>query len=263
MLHRFVFILIFIVSPALAEHDFSLEYTGPANIDEWLPTKVGTSWEYQEIYRTAMGLANERIEMKWTRKDTIVANHNIPQGTLIEFKCDDSDITYSPDPDEATTQSLAQRPADRHYDWLIRENYVFVLPDWAWHPEDKKLDEKFIRRLDAETVCPDFFFPMDKARFWSEPKRERAELEKARLSKQGKGPAPNPAMWFWIVVGREETTTPAGKFPDAYLLKEFFNNGPITVWFTPGIGVLKRKITHIGSFQESETILLNWKSIQD
>ncbi len=259
MLHRYVSILVFFVSPVLAEHGFSLEYTGPYNIDDWLPTKIGTSWEYQEIYRTAMGPANERIEMKWTRKDTIVANHTIPQGTLIEFNCEDSKISYAPEPDSETKQFLARLPAEQHFDWLIRKNYVFVLPDWAWHPEEKKLDDEYVRRLNDETNCPDFFFPMDKAEYWSEPKRERAELEKARLWKQGKGPAPNPARWFWIVVGREEVTTPAGIFPDSYQLKEFFNTGPVTVWFKPGVGVIKRETSHSGSFQESETLLLNWK----
>lgn len=245
-------------TPVSSELDFSIEYSGSVNIDEYFPSTIGTWWEYREIYKTAVGPDQKHVELQWTHRDTVSGKYTIPEGLLVEVASTNSQIEYSDKLDADTRKWLDTLPEQYRHHWLIKGNYVYELPAAVWDTKTKKINDDYAVRIREGEFRPDFFFPMDKVKYWSEPARERAELEKARLWKAGKGPAPNPALWFWHVEGREKISTPAGDFPNAYQLVCRFNTGPIFVWFQPGIGVIKRKTVHGGSYEESESILKNW-----
>ena len=123
----------------------------------------------------------------------------------------------------------------------------------SWDDAAKDLTQRYRSYLDQAT--PDFFFPMTIGIRWSERQREQADLEKLTLFRQGKGGAPNPGNYYWVVESRQDVTTPYGEIEDAFRLIYRTVGGPLIRWFKPGIGIVRESSSHSGTYIETDSVL--------
>ena len=92
---------------------------------------------------------------------------------------------------------------------------------------------------------------------------EEPDVEAGRLFAAGKGPAPNPLMYYWACEGEEDVEVPAGKMPAVFRFAYRTLGGPVNVWFAPGIGVVKETIGHSGTYIEMTSMLVRFRPTQD
>jgi len=93
---------------------------------------------------------------------------------------------------------------------------------------------------------------------WAEKKREMADFEAGEQFKAGKGPAPNPGMYYWVNEGKESLTVPFGKLTGVCHLAYRALDGRSEAWFKTGIGLVMESYHHFGSKIESESKLVSY-----
>ena len=93
---------------------------------------------------------------------------------------------------------------------------------------------------------------------WAERKRELADIRAMEEFTAGRGPAPNPGMYYWTNEGTEDLTLPFGKVSGAVHLAYRTNPDSTNVWFKSGIGLVKESSYHHGTRIESESQLVSY-----
>jgi hypothetical protein len=254
--------------PASPPAFFSIEYKEKADPLEYLPLAVGNKWTYASIYKSGIGSAGAIITIEWITEHLITGACDIPEGKVFlgDFLTRDVRYEYPPDSEAAARDWFRHVPSLGPADlptknYLIAGNYVFDLPDQGWDAAAKGLSARYRDELPSAT--PIFFFPLDGARLWSDRLSEERDYQAGLLAMAGKGPAPNPSSYYWIVDGREDVQVPYGQVRDAVKLRYTTLGGTATVWFKEGLGVVKAGFIHGGSYNECETTLLDFTRYYD
>jgi hypothetical protein len=245
---------------------FSIQYKGKADPLEYFPLAVGTKWTYASTDRWGVGSGKSIITIEWITEHTITGEYDIPEGKVFVGEFIIRDVRYDDPPDASETELNWFRhipnlgPAGlRIKNYLVAGNYVFSLPDQGyqwWDAAAKRLTARC--REEHSSATPELFFPLDGAHCWSDRLSEERDYQAALLWKAGKGPAPNPSTYYWIVNEREDVEVPYGKVRDAMKLRYTANCGTATVWFKEGLGFVKAGFIHGGSYIESETTLVDF-----
>lgn len=242
---------------------FSLEYREKANPFHYLPLAVGNQWTYRSIYRAGIGQSGGVITVEWITDYIVTGEHDIPEGKVFlgDFVTRDVKCEYPPNSDAVAVDWHKRIPyrgpaSFRTKNYLIAGNYVFDLPDQDWDAAAKGLSPEYRDRLNS--VTPVFFFPLDGAHLWSDRRTEEADYQAGLLWEAGKGPAPNPAQYYWTIDAREDVQVPYGKVKGATKLRFCENCGGSMVWFKDGLGVIKAGFIHVGSYWEEETQLVDF-----
>ena len=244
---------------------FSLEETQPAKVFDHFPLEVGNRWIYRETYTTEIGAPPRKIKSTWGKEVNIVEHFSIPEGTLVRRREQFSDFQHDFSGEwtaEQKAEYLRRLPTGNESYSLIRGNYIFDLGERGWDPERGELTGRFRTSLDT-TVVPDFFFPMTLGLMWAEKDRERRDLAQATRFRQGTGGAPNPGMYYWRVEGREDVAVPYGTVAGAFRLVYRSLSGPVERWFKDGVGVVRERKRHSGSYLESESVLVEFLKEKD
>jgi len=224
--------------------------------------KPGTKWVFENEYGTTIDADGTIGTIRWKDEQTVVGIASIPEGKLVKLSVRSFDIEDDLPADKGDTarEVLFQAiSTDDHY-WLVNGNYVYFLPAELFDGPGNKMRPGIAKRFADDEFVPDLFFPMGAAKVWAERKRERDDMERARLFRDGKGPAPNPTMYYWRHIGVERVETPAGTFNDAHHLTYFTIGGPSNVWFVPGTGIVKRAYSHQGSYIKSDSVLIAYEN---
>ncbi len=246
---------------------FSIQYKGKADPLEYFPLAVGNKWTYVSADKTGVnGSSKSVVTIKWITEHVITAEYDIPEGKVFLGEFIIRDVRYDDPPDANETQlrwfrdNPPRGPAGLWTkNYLVAGNYVFSLPDQGyqwWDAAAKRLTARCREELSSAT--PILFFPLDGARCWSDRLSEERDYQAALLWKAGKGPAPNPSTYYWIVNEREDVEVPYGKVRDAMKLTYTANCGTATVWFKEGLGFVKAGFIHGGSYNECETKLVDF-----
>lgn len=240
---------------------FSIEVKENVDVLDYYPLAIGNKWVYQHEYKSAIHNTGKIITITWISEITVKEHHDIPEGRMIVRTLTIRDVHYDY-PEEVDEEDVSwyknNIPGRQASHYLLKGNYVYRVPGWGWDEESKMLNKKYAGRIGKN--APMFFFPMEKVHAWADRKREEKDYRQGELFEQGKGPAPNPGMYYWIVEGKESIEIPYGKLKDVFRLRYGTLGGPSIVWFKKGIGVVKRKYTHSGSYFESETSLERFNS---
>ncbi len=234
----------------------SLEGKESANVFEYFPLELGNRWVYQDTYATDYGNPPRRVRRTSTREVTIVRHDLVSEGTVIHWRERNTDVKheFGPGWTEEQKATFIKRPnlaTERLY--LVSGSYVLPLYPHSWDDAAKDLTERYRSQLDKAT--PDFFFPMTVGIRWSHRQREQTDLEKLTLFRQGKGGAPNPGLYYWVVESRQDVTTPYGEIEDAFRLVYRTLGGPLIRWFKPGIGIVRESSSHSGTYIETDSVL--------
>ena len=234
----------------------SLEVKESANVFEYFPLELGNRWVYQDAYATDYGNPPRRVRRTSTREVTIVGRDSIPEGTVVHWRERNTDVEhdFAPGWSEEQKAAFIKRPSlatERFY--LVRGSYVLPLYPHSWDGAAKDVTERYRSQLDKAT--PDFFFPMTIGIRWSHSQREQADLEKLTLFRQGRGGAPNPGHYYWVVESQQDVTTPYSEIEDAFLLVYRTLGGPLRRWFKPGIGIVRESSSHSGTYIETDSVL--------
>lgn len=240
---------------------FSVEFTEQDDPTRYLPVEVGTRWTYQNQRSSAITSTDSVITITWKSECVVLAHHKVPEGTVILREVQVRDVTFDypatvPESKVAWFKEHAPKNGVSHY--LIAGNYVFELFEHDWDSVAKTLTERWRSRFKQGQVTAKFFFPMGAVTMWSNRERERADFEMGELSKAGKGPAPNPGMYYWVCEAQEDLTVPYGDVQGAFLLVYRTNPDLTRVWFKPDIGVVKEASKHHGSYGEGRSTLLSF-----
>jgi hypothetical protein len=274
MRYRILFLLLVLVvlpSTVHASEDrvfFSMEYGEPADVLDYFPLQVGNMWVYEYTQKNAIETEAELPETEdckdkpydpfehcgptltkqWTEEVVVTGHYDVPEGKVIVREVQEKDVRfeYPAEIDASEIGDLDRGEKTRIEPYLIRGNYVYEIPEWGWDPELGELTPKLRERL--EGLVPDFFFPMSKVQLWAERKREEDDFRRSELFKQGKGPAPNPGMYYWAVQESGPVQVPYGKIEGSYFLMYRTVGGPSMVWFKDGLGVVKTEYVHSGSY---------------
>ncbi len=236
---------------------FSLEVKQTVDVLDYFPLQVGNRWVYEETRETEVGDPPRRVKTTWVKEVAIFRHESIPEGILIHRR----ERTLEPH-DEfgggwTDTQKANYRKggsSEENAQYLIRGNYVFDLKSYGWDEEQKSLTGRTKTALETE-LAPDFFFPMSAGLRWTDRNREQADLDQVLLFRQGKGGAPNPGMYYWLVKGQEDLATPFRKIDNAYLVIYRTIGGTVIRWFKNGIGIVRERTTHSGSTIETNSLL--------
>lgn len=245
---------------------FSLEVQNEENPLEVYPLAIGNKWIYENVYKSAIHASTNVITIKWESEILVKDHDDIPEGKVIERSVLNRNIKFEypkhvKDEEIIWFKEMIKKNDYDHY--LIKGNYVYELPNWGWDGKNKVLTENFRKRIGNGLATPSFFFPMEKVVMWSNLEREREDYEKTILFQQGKGPAPNPGMYYWVVEGTVDVEVPYGKVNNVVSLIYRTVGGPSHVWFRKGLGVIKTKYVHQGSYIESETVLKDFIPSQE
>jgi hypothetical protein len=73
--------------------------------------------------------------------------------------------------------------------------------------------------------------------------QEYKDYQQGELWKQGKGPAPNPVMYYWSVGEMTELCLSFGCLQEVIPLRYRLRGGFVSVWFKKGIGIVQEKYT--------------------
>jgi hypothetical protein len=258
--------LILLAAAALAGENpfFSLEVTKPVDVMDHFPLAVGNRWVYERTYRTQIGSSKEIAMVAWTSEIEVVAHHEVPEGRLIERRQTVRDLRYDiPDdvPEDGRDWIRENLPETDVEHYLIRGNYVYGVPPWAWDSGRRAPTDWRPGWVAGPEDMPDFFFPMSVGLRWAERVRETADLESTRLFEQGKGGAPNPGMYYRVVEGRETIRVPYGTVADAWRLVLRTLPDHTRVWFKDGIGEVKETYSHHGTLIEGESVLKEFHGV--
>jgi hypothetical protein len=256
--------------PAIAAQDvdqvprayFSREFKGAVNVHDYFPLKVGTRWSYRHTSKDLAGPQMAMISVRWIEDIRIVARRKLPEGELIlrkttvrDIKTEHADNAQAEDVEWFRQQPL--RLTRTHY--LIQGNYVFEVSEYDLDLDRLEwLHDNFTRTVGPREPLPRFFFPMEKVSVWAERSLELKTMEEARLFQAGLGPAPNPANYFWHVLGREEVVVPYGRIKDAVHLHYGTLGGPGEVWFKRGVGIVRETAQRREDFLNREVVLLHF-----
>jgi hypothetical protein len=242
---------------------FSIEYTDKADPLDYFPLAVGNRWTYKSIDREGIGQSGGVITIEWITEYVITGECNIPEGKVFlgDFITRNVRYEYPSDSDVAGLDWFKrvpyQGPASfRTRNYLIAGNYVFGFFDQSWDAAAQGLSAQY--RDDLPSATPVFFFPLGVARVWSSRLSEERDYQAGLLAMAGKGPAPNPSTYYWMVEGREDVLVPYGKVQNAMKLMYTANCGSSMVWFKEGLGVVKAQFIHGGSFWEEQTELIDF-----
>ncbi|MCL5279415.1 MAG: hypothetical protein M1376_05875 [Planctomycetes bacterium] len=252
--------------PASPPVFFSIEYKEKVDPLEYFPLAVGAKWTYASTDKTGVnGSSKSVVITKWITEHVITAEYDIPAGKVFLGKFILRDVQYDEPPDANETQlrwfrdTPPRGPAGLWTkDYLVAGNYVFDLFDYGWDAAAQGLSARYRDELPSAT--PELFFPLDGAHCWSDRVSEERDYQTALLAMAGKGPAPNPSTYYWIVRGREDVEVPYGKVRDAMKLTYTANCGTATEWFKEGLGFVKAGFSHGGSYGEWETTLVHYSS---
>ena len=234
----------------------SLEVKESANVFEYFPLEVGNRWVYEDTYATDYGNPPRRVRRTSTREVTIVAHDSVSEGTVVHWRERNTDFQYQFGPGWSEEQKADfMQPSSRgeHRFYLVRGSYVLPFYIHSWDAAAKALTQRY--RSYLEKATPDFFFPLTIGIRWSERQREQPDLEKLTLFRQGKGGAPNPGNYYWVVESRQDVTTPYGEIEDAFRLVYRTLGGPHRRWFKPGIGIVRESLWHSGTYIETDSVL--------
>ena len=234
----------------------SLEVKESVNVFDCFPLEVGNRWVYQDTYATDYGNPPRRVQRTSTREVTIVGRDSIPEGTVVHWRERNTDVKHEFGPGWSEEQKATfMQPSSRgeHRFYLVRGSYVLPFYTHSWDAAAKDLTKR--DRSYLEKVTPDFFFPMTIGIRRSDRQREQADLKQVTLFRQGKGGAPNPGNYYWVVESRQDVTTPYGEIEDAFLLIYRTIGGPLRRWFKPGIGVVRESSSHSGTYIETDSVL--------
>jgi hypothetical protein len=220
------------------------------------PLHIGTQWSYRNISKSAVDTAGSIFTVRWRSRVMIAEHVQTPQGLLVRRRLEIQDVKYDYPPDtraDTVAGIKASLPERGIAQYLIRGNSVFEVDG----PADGQTESDWIQSLDRDwdDVCPAFVFPLTADSHWSERTREEKDRQQALAFQEGKGNAPNPVMYYWIVDGTEDLNLPIGKVPGTVRLIYRALGGPLQVWFKDGIGVVKTSFVHHGSFGEEESVL--------
>ena len=234
----------------------SLEVKESVNVFDYFPLEVGNRWVYQDTYATDYGNPPRRVRRTSTREVRIVAHDSASEGTVVHWRERNSDVKHEFGPgwteeQKATFVEGLGSLEDRLY--LIRGSYILHVHGHSWDDAARDLTERY--RSYLEKATPDFFFPLTIGIRWSHPQREQADLEKLTLFRQGRGGAPNPGHYYWVVESRQDVTTPYGEIEDAFLLTYRTIGGPLRRWFKPGIGIVRESSSHSETYIETDSVL--------
>ena len=234
----------------------SLQVKESVNVFDYFPLEVGNRWVYEDTYATDYGNPPRRVRRTSTREVTIVGRDSIPEGTVVHWREGNTDVEHDFGPgwseEEKAAFTKPSSPATHRF-YLVRGSYVLPFYTHSWDAAAKALTERCRSQLDQAT--PDFFFPMTIGIRWSERQREQPDLEKLTLFRQGKGGAPNPGNYYWVVESRQDVTTPYGEIEDAFRLVYRTLGGPHRRWFKPGIGIVRESSSHSGTYIETDSVL--------
>ena len=234
----------------------SLEVKESANVFDYFPLEVGNRWVYEDTYATDYGNPPRRVRRTSTREVTIVAHDSVSEGTVVHWRERNTDFQYQFGPGWSEEQKADfMQPSSRgeHRFYLVRGSYVLPFYIHSWDAAAKALTQRY--RSYLEKATPDFFFPMTIGIRWSHRQREQPDLEKLTLFRQGKGGAPNPGNYYWVVESRQDVTTPYGEIEDAFRLVYRTLGGPHRRWFKPGIGIVRESLWHSGTYIETDSVL--------
>ncbi len=236
----------------------SIEVKERVNVFAYFPLEVGNTWVYQNTFKSAVGTSTDKIiTITWTSEVAVQAHYDVPEGKVVVRKTTNRGVKYDY-PEGVKDEDVAwfkKNYPETYPNYLIQGNYVYALPEGSWDAEHKCLSDEFKKRFATGERTPDFFFPMEKVWGWSERKREQKDLKAAALWKAEKGPAPNPAMYYWLVEDKEAVTVPYGSVKGAFRLIERGAGGGLQVWFKYGLGVVREYFKHNGSYYEKESVL--------
>ena len=203
------------------------------------------------------------IGAEWTTEHVITGECDIPEGKVFLGDSITRDVRYeSPaDCDVRVLDCLKTIPyrgpaAFDAKSYLIAGNYVFAPFDQSWDAAAQGLSAQY--RDDLPSATPVFFFPLGVARVWSSRLSEERDYQAGLLAMAGKGLAPNPSTYYWMVEGREDVLVPYSKVQNAMKLMYTANCGSSMVWFKEGLGVVKAQFIHGGSFWEEQTELIDF-----
>lgn len=238
---------------------FSTQYKEKDDPAKYFPIEIGSKWTYQMTCQAAVG--GTAVTARWESEIEILDHHILPEGLLVIRKesiknivCDHPDITNEDIP--WFKENIMTQEHDSH--WLLSGNYVYRVPEYAWLKKNNNLTEEFKTSLVEGQTTPVFFFPLGSVGVWAEKTRESSDIEQERLFKEGKGPAPNSVMYYWMLEENEDVKVPYGNIPDAFKLVYRTHGGPTICWFKPGIGIVKEVYSHQGSLLEEESVLVSF-----
>jgi hypothetical protein len=235
---------------------FSLEVTTKVDVLKFFPLNVGAQWVYENERKEAVGKDNVMLRAIWESVLTVVKQVKTSDGLLVKRSSSVRNVRYDL-PATADQSSIAMFKMSvetpRVPDYFVRGNYVFEVYDTA--AIENRNSSKASRNRDWDNQCPQFFFPMRIGLRWSEFARESVDFKQAQLFWQGKGDAPNPGMYYWVVTDRKDLELPAGKIQGVSELIYRTNGGPLVVWFKEGIGIVKSSFIHSGSPWEERSVL--------
>lgn len=279
--HNAVFLILILLmqsSAVTANEDgvfFSIEYKKPVQVFDYFPLEVGNRWVYDNTHTTAVRTVPERPETengkacicdpfeycgpalvkRFIKEVVVTAHYNVPEGKVIVRQVREKDIRfeYPPDIDPEELRELSREEKISTEPYLIQGNYVYKVPDWGWDMKEKALTPAFRSRL--EDSVPAFFLPMGKVRLWAERTREERDYQQGELWKQGKGPPPNPGMYYWVVEESDSVKVPYAEIKKVHFLMYRTQGGPSMVWFKDGLGVVKNLYVHNGTYWQSSSEL--------
>lgn len=239
----------------------SLECKTKANPKDYLPTSIGTRWVYQNTYLCTLGASDSIVMVTWTSELSIIGISDLPEGELVarEMRIAGTKYNFPAHVSQEERLSFKQKFPESSATWyLIAGAYVFEVPQSALDRPKTALKDDFKKKLNEGKVLPSYFFPMDAVKMWSERKREMADFEAGERFKGGKGPAPNPVMYYWTNEGKEDLTVPFGQLIGVSHLAYRALDGRQDAWFKTGIGLVMESYRHSGSKIESESKLVSY-----
>jgi hypothetical protein len=246
---------------SLADTYFSTQYKDKDDPAKYLPIEIGNKWTYQNKYNSSItDNTQESITVTWESDIVVQDHHFLPEGLLVIRKESIQNVVYDyPDTMEEDISWFKENIAqvnDSHL--LLNGNYVYKVPDFAWLKKSNCLTEEFKTSLTKGKIIPDFFFPLGSVGVWAEKTRELADIGEESLFVEGKGPAPRPVMYYWMLEENEDVQVPYGHISDAFKLIYRTNSGPMIRWFKPDIGIVKEVCHHQGSLYGEESVLVSF-----
>jgi hypothetical protein len=221
-----------------------------------LGLEVGTRRVYRNLYRTHLGTGAGQIgTVRWTSISRVVEHVETPVGLVVLIEITERNVRreYEGNPPPEDVEQFEQELVGRlipGYDragYLVRDGYVYELPDGSWNRQRRELWDGFAERLPH--LYPDYFFPLSDGLRWSEPATEERDLAALRAFETGDGPAPNSGNFYWVAgCSPFDGDPPDGVLPICW----YDNTGTIERWIEPGVGLVREMYSHHGTLIEWE-----------
>jgi hypothetical protein len=239
---------------------FSVEVKKPVNPLDYYPLDIGTTWIYDQTYKTVTGVPARLITITWESEETVLAHYEYPEGILIVRRIRNRHVVH--DYPEDIAQHLLQGfceghpiPDEEMAYYFVRGNYLYTATEQDWDREHQTLSQRYRQQIQHDPGTPAFFFPLEEIRVWGDRSREYEDYHQGELWKQGKGPAPNPVMYYWYVEEMTDVCVPLGCLQEVIPLIYRQVSGPERIWFKNGIGIVREQYTHQGTYLETEKVL--------